>query len=127
MIDSEIVVGGYLRETTGERVVGKTPPNTDAPWVRLTQLDADNVTGTTEVEAWHDYVLQLDCYAGKGGYANQLAIDVRDALVALPQDPPSDAVVTQVTFQGQVRLPDEGFEPARERVILTATVKARAA
>lgn len=123
VLDGEGIVGGYLRNE-GFRVVSRTPANKTTAWVRLTQLDATNETHTSETEHQIDYAFQLDCYAADNGYADQLAIDVREALVDMPKDPPNDAVVTRVTFQGHSRIPDtDGFEPARERVVLDCTVR----
>jgi hypothetical protein len=127
--DIEKIVSGYLRELAelqdlDARVVGKTPGSTTAPWVRVTKLDAPNVSNA-RVEHLIAYLVQFDCYAGvKGGQpeANALAALVRAALIALPATPDLGAVVTSSVIVGDGRIPDTDFEPARERVILTATV-----
>lgn len=133
---AEEIVSTYLRqhenvEALDARVAGQTPPNQSRPWVRVTLLDAANVSSTAQAEHLVDFMLQLDCYAGKvateahegQAEASLLARTVRAALVEMP-GADLDAIVTSVTFSGMARIPDPSFEPARERVVLTASVVA---
>lgn len=132
--DAERAVSHYLLEdndvTTlcGRRIVGKTPSTTDEPWVRATWLAAMN-DPRIPVDYLTTNMVQLDCYAGKDGgqpEAKLLARTVRASLDAMPAADNDDVEVTAVRFVGMVRLPDTDFEPARERVILTAQVWAHA-
>jgi hypothetical protein len=132
--DAELAVGAYLRthddiEALGARVLGKTPADTGRPWVRLTQLDAREA-GNSRVEHLIGFLVQLDCYAdtdNEQGDAVVLGRSVRAALNQLPNTIVSGAVVTRVEFIGHTRLPDPDFEPARERVIITAEIHMHAA
>lgn len=107
------------------RVVTRTPDETDEPWVRVTRLDAANEVGSRP-EHLIDFMIQLDCYAGgehgtDGGLpeAELLARTVRAALF---DDLPGNAGVTAVRIVGDTQLPDTAFEPARDRIALTALV-----
>jgi hypothetical protein len=102
------------------------------PWVRVTQLDGTDIGG---LEHLIDYLVQLDCYAGKDAMddhvgqaeASLLARTVRAVLKAAKGQTIGDAVITNVGFQGMPRIPDPDFEPARERYVLTATIHLHAA
>ena len=129
--DLEKVASDYLRTyaalvSLGARVVGKSPSNTDAPWVRVTQLDASSDHRSDHLV---DYLLQLDCYAGRTGgqpEANSLGRSVRKALVEMP-DASHSAEVSGVMITGHARVPDTDVdEPARERVVISAVVWAHA-
>ena len=130
LLDAESVVGAYLRDHADvaalrARVVPGTPPNTDAPWVRVTLIDPRNVTGSTEHEYLVDYQLQFDCYSGRSGdqaLASRLVRTVRAALVAM-RGGHGDVVVSAVAFAGMHRLPDRDFEPEMQRYILTADIR----
>ena len=56
----EKIVSDWLRAHEGvsaivdRRVVGKTPDDTDAPWIRLTQLDAQSTGGPHHLEEGRD-------------------------------------------------------------------------
>lgn len=122
------IVGDYLRShgavaaITGE-VVSKTPDTTSQPWVRIHQLDAANARNLP-VDHLITFFLQLDCYAGADNdidEAELLARTVRAALDDMPNFSHA-AVVSSVKFTGMPRLPDEDFEPARERYVLDAMV-----
>lgn len=125
---AEQVVGDYLREhagvaALGARIVGTTPRDTDQPWVRITLL------GDPSVDDPADHLvagyLQLDCYAGRDGgqaEADMLRRTVRAALGDIATASHVDAVVTGATVGGTLRLPDQDFEPARERYVVSATV-----
>lgn len=137
--DIEKVAGSYLRADSavaaivGRRIVGKTPSSVGEAWVRVTQLDARDAPDS-RAEHLINYLLQFDCFAGyeppdDAGHgqpeANLLARTVRDALWDMP-GVHDDTVVTSVRFTGMTRIPDTDFEPARERVILTASIHAHA-
>jgi len=128
--DAEKVVGTYLRShadivALAARVVGKTPASTEAPWIRLTQLDARNER--TEHEHLIAYFLQLDCYAGSAGgqpEASTLARTTREALHEMQFATHADVVVSSVGFTGMARVPDTDVdEPARERFVLDSIVR----
>lgn len=126
--DAERIVSDYLRShadvvALATRVVGKTPDTVSTSWVRVTLLDAANEAGSRP-ERLIDYMLQLDCFAGATGgqpEANSLARTVRAVLHEMP-GLQGGVVVTCVRFIGMARIPDTDFEPARERIVLTATV-----
>lgn len=124
--DIEMVVGAYLRGHDDvlditDRVMTRTPPTTDEAWVRLTLLtDEQRSTSLYFVAS----VLQVECYAGNAGgqsEASVLARTVRDALDDMPQAQLEDAVVTSVVSSMR-RMPDDVFEPARERYIIQSTI-----
>ncbi len=131
---AEALVGDWLREhpdvvALDANVASKTPRSTVKPWVRVTQLDAaDSPRG--QHEHLIEYLLQLDCYAGKQAtddhigpmQAASLAGAVRAVLKAQQGQQRDGVVVTSVRFVGHARLPDEAMEPARERVVLTVAV-----
>jgi hypothetical protein len=130
--DCEALVGGWLREhpdiaALGARVAGSTPRSMTAPWVRVTQLAAPDVSG---VEHLIDYTLQLECYAGEDAQAahagqaeaSLLSRRVRAVLKGMEGVQADGVVVTRVVFSGDARLPDNALEPARERYVLTAEV-----
>lgn len=133
--DGEKLIGNYLREdarveAAGARVVGKPPDDKTQPWIMLTQMNAQADPNTPDYLV--TYHLQLDCYAGETGgqpEAKSLSRAAREALAELDgaNQTLSDAiggtaVVSRVGFTGMIRLPDDGFEPARERVILDSRV-----
>jgi hypothetical protein len=127
--DCEKLTSDYLRthaevSTLTSRIVGKTPSDTSDPWVRVTQLDASNQT-LSRPEHLIEYLIQFDCYAGVDGgqpEAKTLASTVREALADMPGATYDGAVCTNARFTGMARIPDTDFEPARERVILDATI-----
>lgn len=131
MIDAELIVSQYLQAALATRVVGRTPSNTSGTWITLTQLDARAV-GDHRSDHFVDYLLQLDVYAGGRPELWPLAHAARAAMRGLPgvrtatgpDDETLEAVVTGVVFSGMARIPDTDFEPARERVVLTASVYA---
>lgn len=127
--DGEKIVAGHLRADPtisglDARVVGKTPGSIVDPWVRVTLLDAsDDFQGS--IEHLVTYMLQCDCYAGEDGgqpEANTLARTVRASLKAMQGSTTADATISAVRFAGMARIPDTDFEPARERVVITAVV-----
>lgn len=128
--DGEAILGRYLREHSavkeiGARVVSETPSDTSAPWVRIVLIGDPSVEGHN-----FDHLIRwsgdFHCYAGaKGGQgeASLLRRTVRAALKVAPLKQHDGAIITKVAFIAGPRLPDkDGFEPARQRYILTATV-----
>lgn len=122
------IVGDYLRghaavaAITGE-IVSKTPDTTSRPWVRIHQLDATNAP-KLPLDYLITYFVQLDCYAGADNDVDEAELLVRTVREALDDMPNFShaAVVSSVKFSGLSRLPDEDFEPARERYVLDAQV-----
>jgi hypothetical protein len=139
MIDSEGVLGDYLRNdldlmVLGARVLGQTPDTTEKPWVQVTLLDPANVTGNSRVEYLMSYYVQFDCYAGSEENSSPAAFELADAvrsslIDAIGQSigPDDEAVVTDVRPLSMPRIPDNDFEPARQRYILDAEVFMRPA
>ncbi len=136
--DIELLAGAWLRthpdiQAFDARVAGRTPSTHRKPWIRLTQLDADD-DARSRVEHLIEYVLQLDCYAGEDATkahtgqaeASALVRAARAVLKAQEGVARDGVVISKVTFQGMSRIPDTDFEPARERSILTATVRLHA-
>lgn len=128
--DAEELLTTYLaaRETVaalGARIVGETPADRDTPWVRITQLDAQQ-----DPSSRHDHLvaffMQLDCYAGKAGgqeEASLLRRTVRAALQDIASAAHADGVVvTGARVNGDTRIPDHDFKPVRERFVLAVTV-----
>jgi hypothetical protein len=122
MIDVEKVIGKYLRTETGARVVGKTPDDTATAWVRLTLI---NDRQQHISDRFREAYVQLDCYAGSsGGQPEAIALgnELRAALVTIANGSHEAAVVSGARIEGHSRMPDTDFEPARERIMITATV-----
>ena len=130
--DAPAIIGGRLREhpdvsALDARVAGSIPKSFTKPWVKVTQLDATNVTGG-DPEHLMEYYLQFDCYAGGEAanaqeQASRLGRTIRAVLHDLTEQDIDEVVVTRVAFTGDARVPDEAFEPARERVVLDAEVR----
>lgn len=121
--DSEKVISKHLRKQTEARLVGKTPENTDEPWVRLTLFDDPAIEGSRTDYAIEAYV-QLDCYAGEDGgqpEANSLSREIRAAIVDMPNHEHADAVVVSGATARRRRSPDATLQ-GRERVIVMARV-----
>lgn len=127
IVDAEAALTAYLEDAVdalGATVRGRTPDSHEDPWVRLTLLDAPATDGGITDHHIAAYV-QFDCYAGRTGgqaEANLLGRTVRDALRTIATADLDDAVATGARIDGHSRQPDTDFEPARERVIVTATV-----
>ena len=126
--DGEKIAMAHLRDhdaiqaICGRRVVVKTPSSTAEPWVRATQLDARN-NSSARHEHLITFLIQFDCYAGAEGgrpQAVELGQTARAVLHQMPEETFDEVVVSAVGFTSHIRLPDGDFEPARERVILTA-------
>lgn len=131
ILDMVAIVGDYLRSQesvaalVGDRVSHKNPERLDDAkgFIRITQLDARNETGTNEVEHLVSYYLQLDFYAGKANrYAEavDLSIASRAALVAMKGTSFEGAVVTDVGFLSMPS--DQDPDLGRERIILDVEV-----
>lgn len=131
--DLEASAGTWLRDhpaivTLDARVSGAIPKSFTRPWVKIVQLQATPEPNTT-VEHLIVYLLQLDCYAGDTpntgqAQANLLARTVRAALHEWSGN--TDLTVTAVRTTGDARIPDETFDPWRERRILTVQIWAHA-
>jgi hypothetical protein len=129
--DGPAIVGKQLREhpdvmALGARVAGQIPKSFTKPWVKITQLDATNVTGG-QPEHLINFYLQCDCYAGSEAnnaqaQASLLGRTIRAVLHDLTEQALDDVVITKVVFTSNARVPDEAFEPARERVVLDVEV-----
>lgn len=120
MIDAKRLVSEYLRDRIDTRVVGKPPDETDDPWVQVVVLG-----GPSRVpDHLTSYTVQMDCYAGKiggGPESRDIALAVREALadIAGTYD---QGVASGAAITGWNELPDTDFEPARDRMVVTATV-----
>ena len=126
----EAIATAYLDTVvTGVAVSGETPRNTSQSWVKVTQIGT-RVAGNADVDHFHAYHIQFDCYASEGGPVGQVEAfdlyqDVRAALVNLPGTT-TDAHISTVRFTAAIRLPDEAFEPPRQRYVLDAHIYAGA-
>lgn len=131
IVDIEKLVARYLRDNTdvealGTRVRATTPSKSTGgvadPWVRVRMLDSRRITRSNWLI---NYLVQIDVYAGATGgqpEANLHARTIDAALDAMPGQHP-DGVVTKATTS-LTHLPDGDFEPARERVLITAEITA---
>jgi|SRR3954469_14790113 hypothetical protein len=130
--DGPAIIGGRLREHPAvmeldARVAGRLPTNFTKPWVKITQLDATNVT-RGQPEHLISYYLQFDCYAGGAAdngqaEASLLARTIRAVLHDLTDQDIDGVTVVDVAFTSHARIPDEAFEPARERIVLDAEIR----
>ena len=130
--DAPAIIGSILRNhpdvmDLDARVAGQIPKSFTKPWVKVTQLDATNVTGG-QPEHLIEYYLQFDCYAGGTAdnaqeQASLIGRTIRAVLHDLTEQDIDGVVVTHVAFTSDARIPDEAFEPARERVVLDADVR----
>jgi hypothetical protein len=130
--DAPAILGVRLREhpaviELGARVAGQIPKSFTKPWVKVTQLDALNVTGG-QPEHLISFLIQFDCYAGSEAnnaqaQASLLGRTIRAVLHDLTEQDIDGVVITSVGFTSDARIPDEAFEPARERVVLDADVR----
>lgn len=126
MIGAEKLVTDYLTGELGVRVSGSTPKDTGQPWIKVTQLDDRNVAGE-RTDHFNVSYLQLDCYASVDGPAGQAEASslyeaARNALLVMPDETFSDAVVTAVTFGTCPRVPDMEFDPPRQRYVLNVNL-----
>lgn len=133
--DIEKLVAAYLlgheqiEALVEDRVGGRHPESTAGPWIKFAQIGDSSPTRTLWVTETN---LQLDAYGGDDldlaqAEASLLARTARAVLNDLPDIEHEDAVVSRVSFFGPRRVPDPGWEPARERYILDFTVAARPA
>lgn len=131
ILNAVAVVRSYLLEQdavtalVGSRISHKSPGTFNDQWVRITQLDATNETGSREVEHLVAYYLQIDSYAGddnKFTEAFDLAAAVRSALVDITKADLDGAVATDSGFTSMPSVPDQDLKPARERFILDAEI-----
>lgn len=127
--DTEKLIGDYLRgesditDLVGQRVSGKHPRNTDTPWVKVTHISDEAIT--TRPLHVYEVRLQFDCYGGDDDAtaheeASELARTLRQVLSEAPDATHTGAVISNVTYGPMSRVPDETFEPTRERFVLDA-------
>lgn len=129
VVRAGLVADSEVTALVGQEVVPQTPDNTDVAWVKIAQLDAREASNS-RADHLINFLVQLDCYADVGneqGDAVLLGRTVRAALVAMANNNYAGAVVTRAEIIGHPRLPDPDFEPARERVVLTAEIYMHAA
>ena len=125
----EAIVGTVLREhedivALGASVATKTPDRMTRPWIRITRLRAPDRSG---IERVIDYMLQLDCYAGTNAMDAhtgamtvwRLAATTRAILKGLEGTVTGDTVFGRVAITGDLYAPDDAFEPAHDRHVLT--------
>jgi hypothetical protein len=130
--DAPAIIGSQLRAHPAvmeldARVAGRLPTSFTKPWIKVNQLDATNVTGG-QPEHLISYYLQFDCYAGSAAdnaqaQASLLGRTIRAVLHDLTEQDIDGVVVAHVAFTSDARIPDEAFEPARERVVLDAEIR----
>ena len=123
IVDSERMVGDFLRDRPDidAHVLTLPPEATEDSWVMITQLGASQTDVPDHLVA---FFLQFDCYAGRTGgpkEANDLGRTIRAALRDL-NGTQTGGVVSGVQIVEDRRLPDQTFEPARQRRILSATL-----
>jgi hypothetical protein len=129
IVPMEKVLRTYLNtQGLGVKVAGENPKDTEQAWVKITQLD-DRAVGVPDADYFHNHHVQLDCYASVNGTAGQdeareLYLATRAALVAMKDVDLDDAVVTAVRFGACPRVPDEAFNPARQRYVIDAHIYA---
>lgn len=129
ILDGLSLTIGYLRsKLTDADVRPEIPADPTKPTVKVLQLDAEDRTeGTDHLIAFR---LQFDCYAKSLGpspglaEASLLTRKVRAALLEMPKASLTGARVTAVTFGVCPQLPDDAWEPPRQRFSLEATVYA---
>lgn len=130
----EAIVCDWLRghpdiATLGPNVAGRTPATTTQPWIRVTLIDASD-SPLSSLEYLVQYTLQCDCFAGKTstddhrGQAEAYVLKsmARAVLKAMQGETLGGATITNVSFVGDTRVPDETMAPARERYILSVAV-----
>lgn len=129
--DIEAIVTAHLKAELVETVTGTTPRDTRQAWVKVTQIDVRNVSAPKS-DHFNSFHIQLDCYASDNGpqyqgEAGDLFRSARAAMLALPDETLTGAVVTAVTFGSSPRIPDTSFEPPRQRYVLDTYVYAHPA
>jgi hypothetical protein len=130
--DIEKITAKYLREHSrvqarSARVVAHPPEDTEVgPWCMVTLIPSGN-QGNSAADHVVPWYVQVDCYPTKAGglpQANALALTVRSVLGEMPDASHEGGVVTAVSIREHGRVPDPMFEPARDRVIIGATITA---
>jgi hypothetical protein len=121
------LIADYLRANGFARVRSKAPADTDrsSAWIQLRVLDGTDQT--EDADHLIGFLVQLDCYAGASGGQPEAwnnARTVRRLLKLMPEAEVDGAVVTaaRLVNMAEVIDTDPSFEPARDRVILTARV-----
>lgn len=136
--DIETLAAGWLRYhpdllALDARVATKTPANMTRPWVRVAQLDAVD-DPRSSLEHLIATTLQVDCYAGRDAMAAhdgpmtawRVKAATRAILKSVQRTTIDGVVVTKVRFIGDRNVPDETFEPAMDRYVLTVEITAHA-
>lgn len=133
MPDLEQLVIDYLAGVTAvtaitDQIGTRTPLSIDDPWIKVTTLDDAQKPGSPTLHLI-DGLVQIDCYAGSArtgakAEASALALKVREAIVAMPAASGLLGVVTSARVPSLRPLPDEDFDPARDRYILTCELVA---
>lgn len=123
IVDSERMVTDFLRNhpDIDAHILTLPPETTEDSWVMVTQLGASQTDLPDHLVAFY---LQFDCYAGRTGgpkEANDVGRAVRAALREL-NGSQTGGVVSGVQIEEDRRLPDDTFEPARQRRLLSATL-----
>jgi hypothetical protein len=134
--DIERVVGDHLRDQAeiaafDARVAGQIPRSFTRPWIRLTVLDATDKAAVFGVGVEHliSFMLQVDVWAGSTpehaqAEAGGLARTARAVLCDMRGQTVDGVVIADVRVMSHARIPDEAFDPWRERHILTAEIHA---
>lgn len=113
----------------GQRIGTRTQRTLNDPWVTVRLIDDRPAAGSSALHLT-TAVCQIDCYAGVAragaqAEANLLARTCRQVLHQLAYDPqPVGPVVSKVKPGSLRALPDEDFEPPRERYTVDVEVTA---
>lgn len=123
----EVVTVAYLRDVVegtdyeDAPIATQVPRNLEQVFLRVTDIGGSQITVPARL---YDTTVQIDAYGGPGregeSQADELSRIVREAMPAMRSE---DCVITRVTTSSLGRLPDEGFEPARPRFIVQATIR----
>lgn len=109
------ILADYLRSVDSmPRVVNKTPGSLNDSWIRLTQLGAPSET--EPVDHLIRFMIQVDVFPGKDGgrsAANDLGIDVREVIKAMPGKT-TGAVTTGTECINDSDATDTALSPPRE-------------
>lgn len=113
----------------GQRVGTRTPRDLSDPWVTVRLID-DLPDPKSSALHLTSALVQIDCYAGSTrngaqAQASYLARLCRTVLHQLAYQPQATGPVVSKVKPGSIRpMPDETFEPARERYIVELEVTA---
>lgn len=125
--DAEELIGRYLREHADvvaleARVSVKPPKTFSRPWVIVAQIAAGDRSRAPDHLMAH--LMQMTCYASPTGGSVEAMLLGRVVRQALRDLTTLDEWVPSVIDLGGPRNfgPDEDFEPARDRTIVTADI-----